>query len=64
MTPRRWWLGVAVLTCAVLAHAAFPRYDWRPVTGQPTVLIRVDRWTGTATWGRIEPSTGRWAPIR
>jgi hypothetical protein len=60
MTKQHWWLGVLVIVLALAAHAALPRYDWRPVTGHPTVLVRVDRWTGRADWGVLDRATGAW----
>lgn len=42
---RDWWIGVSVITLALLLHAAFPRYEWRQ---QGIALWRIDRWTGTA----------------
>lgn len=45
MTRRDWWLGVAVLSLAVLLHALMPRYD---ITTTPGGMMRVDRWTGRA----------------
>ncbi len=60
MTRRRWWLGVAALVVAVLLHAAVPRYSWLPVAGEPGGLVRIDRWTGRAEWGRLDPATGAW----
>lgn len=63
ISTRTWWLGIAVLSAVLLMHAVFPRYEWQPVTGQPTAMLRVDRWTGTATWGVVQPSTGAWVPL-
>lgn len=60
MTPRHWWWGVGLLTAAIVFHALVPRYDWRNVGAHPRV--RVDRWTGTATYGSFEPQSGAWRP--
>lgn len=60
MTVKHWWLGVLVIVLALVAHAVFPRYDWRPVSGHPNVLVRVDRWTGRAEWGALDKTTGAW----
>lgn len=53
MTRTDWWLGVVLLVAALLAHAAFPRYEWthqQGGTGSALAMIRLDRWTGrTAT---------------
>jgi hypothetical protein len=46
MTRRDWWLGVLLLTLAILAHALLPRYDWGPLSVTP-YQVRVDRWFGT-----------------
>lgn len=62
MTTRAWWIGITVIVLALLAHAAFPRYEWRAVPDKPGALIRIDRWTGRATWGHF--STGTWTPVR
>lgn len=61
MTSRAWWTGIGLLVATILAHALVPRYDWRPLAG--VYWVRVDRWTGTATYGRFEPS-GTWTPGR
>lgn len=45
MKRRDWWLGIAVIVGALLAHAAFPRYAIREV-GTGRYPYRVDRWTG------------------
>jgi hypothetical protein len=42
ITRRDWWIGVTVVAVAILAHALFPRYQWRDFRGMP--IIRVDRW--------------------
>lgn len=53
MTRRDWWLGVAVVTLALLAHAALPRYTWFPMRGDgpgsAIGMVRVDHWRGTTT---------------
>lgn len=59
MTPRQFWLGVAVIVLAVLAHAALPRYDWRQDADVPVVWTRIDRWTGRLQLGAIQPG-GQW----
>ena len=50
MTRRDWWLGLAVLTVAVLLNAAipacFPRYEYIVLGPQNADVIRHDRWTG------------------
>lgn len=46
MNRRDWWVGVAILTCALVLHAIVPRYQY-----QHTALnywLKVDRWTGHA----------------
>jgi hypothetical protein len=45
MTRRDWWIGIAVLAAALLAHALFPRYEWRRI-GQSNVVLRIDTWRG------------------
>jgi hypothetical protein len=61
MTARQFWFGLLVLLLALIGHAAVPRYDWRPLAG--VYWVRIDRWTGTAMYGRFEPG-GTWAPGR
>lgn len=60
MTRRDWWIGIALIACALLLHAAVPRYEWRErhVGNAATFLIRIDRWTGSADYGRWQD--GRW----
>lgn len=52
MTRRDWWLGLLLLALAILAHAAFPRYEWHPMRGDgigsAIGMLRVDRWRGTS----------------
>ena len=49
MTRRDWWLGVALVTLAIVLHTAFPRYEWRDVRG--VTVVRIDRWTGRVVRG-------------
>jgi hypothetical protein len=42
VTRRDWWIGVIVLSSALVFHAAVPRYTWRT----DDRLVREDRWTG------------------
>lgn len=51
MSKRDWWLGITMLMVALLVHAALPRYEWRTMDGW--VVVRVDRWTGHASAGRV-----------
>ena len=51
ISRRDWWIGVAFVVGAVVFHAAWPRYDWRHVTGP--LFVRIDRWTGTASLKRV-----------
>jgi len=61
MTKRDWWIGIALVVAALLAHAALPRYEWREtLAGRPGV--RIDRWTGRAVWG-VFADEGRWISI-
>ncbi len=50
MTRRDWWLGIALLTVALLLHATIPacvpRYEYIVLGPQSTDVIRHDRWTG------------------
>ena len=48
MRRRDWWIGVGLVVAALVLHAFYPRYEWRP-TGAPTHMLRVDTWTGEAT---------------
>jgi hypothetical protein len=63
MTTRAWLGGCVLLLLAALGHATLPRYEWHPVTGQPAAMVRVDRWTGRAVWGTVNPLTGNWQPL-
>jgi hypothetical protein len=41
------WVAVAgVLALGVLAHAFFPRYEWRPVGDNGSAIVVYDRWSG------------------
>ena len=49
MSPSELWKYalVAVIALAVLLHAFFPRYEWRPIDHAGSVSVVVyDRWTG------------------
>jgi hypothetical protein len=61
MTVRRrdWYLVAALLLAIVVLLRAFPRYEWRDVSGNPFAMIRLDRWTGNAEFGRFG-SDSRW----
>ena len=53
ITRRDWWIGVALVTAAILVHALVPRYDYRhPTAGgggwYGGEWIVIDRWTGDA----------------
>lgn len=48
MTTRSWWVGVAIVSLALLVHALVPRYDIR-IEG--VAFVRIDRWTGTVELG-------------
>jgi hypothetical protein len=61
MNARQFWLGIAVIVVAILAHAAFPRYEWRQVPEFPAAWTRIDRWTGSLQLGAIQPG-GVWLP--
>lgn len=59
MRPRDWWIGVALVTAAILFHAVFPRYQ---ITLRDDGVFRTDRWTGsvqgarslaTVSWGSV-----------
>jgi hypothetical protein len=43
MTRRDWWIGIALVTAALVLHALVPRYTLSPLG---TGLVRMDRWTG------------------
>lgn len=45
-----WWGGVLLISAALIFHAAFPRFEWRPVADNGLAWVRVDRWTGRASW--------------
>ena len=61
MTRSDWWIGIGIVTAALILHAAFPRYEWR---GDRIPVVRIDRWTGEAIVGRyIDSARGRvWSP--
>jgi hypothetical protein len=61
MTKRDWWIGIAVVVAALLAHAALPRYEWRETLAGRSA-VRIDRWTGRAVWG-VFADEGRWISI-
>lgn len=48
MTRADWWLGIALLTGAILVHALFPRYEFIPPDTKAgrAAIVRFDRWTG------------------
>jgi hypothetical protein len=46
LTRTLWLVAVSVLALGVLAHALFPRYDWRPVGPDGAAIVVYDRWTG------------------
>ena len=50
MTRRDWWLGVLLVTAAILVHALVPRFE---ITATGGGLMRVDRWMG-----RVEIAAG------
>lgn len=60
MTTRQFWTAVTLIVLAILAHAAFPRYEWRQDRDVPVVWTRIDRWTGTVQLGAIQRG-GQWA---
>lgn len=62
MTRGDWWLGVTLVTLALLAHAAFPRYEWRPLSDSSAYWLRIDRWTGRAVLGQIIAAEWRQGP--
>jgi hypothetical protein len=69
ITQRQWWIGVAVLTAAILAHAIWPRYEWRDPGYAPAdaLYLRIDRWTGTSEMGKFQtsgPNLGQWRSLR
>ena len=58
MRPRHFWIGIALLVFALIAHAAIPRYEFRHVP-ESRYWVRTDRWTGSAVIGQFGPS-GDW----
>lgn len=57
-------VAAGVVSIGLLAHAAFPRYDWRDPGGPDRfAYIRVDRWTGRAEWGLFR-NTGEWQKVQ
>jgi hypothetical protein len=52
VTRREGWLAVLLVLAAVLGHALLPRYTWHT---DPQIVgsVRLDRWTGAATWIRV-----------
>ena len=65
MARRDWYIGIGLLTAAVVVHALFPRYEWRGVPENPYQMVRIDRWRGTAHLGIANFGTGgEWVPVR
>lgn len=58
VTGRAWWVGVTAIVLAILAHAAFPRYERHHAQG--VVWVRSDRWTGRAEIGHFDAAHTRW----
>lgn len=52
MTRLEWWLGVALVTGALVLHGALPRYEWHETAGVGYVAF--DRWTGHARIARYQ----------
>ena len=46
ITRRDWWIGVSLITSALLAHALLPRYEWMVLREDTADVLRIDRWTG------------------
>ena len=44
-----WWAGVTLIAAVLIFHAAFPRFEWRPIPDNGMIWVRVDRWTGRAS---------------
>lgn len=64
MTRRDWWIGIALVVAALLAHALFPRYEWSPQRGgmgSSFGMIRIDRWTGTTSL--VSPTSGSYGGV-
>lgn len=58
MTRYDWWLGVVLLTLAILTHAAIPRYE---LITDPGGFMRFDRWTGRVELrGKQNIATAPW----
>lgn len=61
MTKHHLSIAVATLIAVVLlAHLAFPRYEWRASAQYNDALIRIDRWTGRAEIGAFRADLGQW----
>lgn len=56
MSKRDWWLGISLLIVTFLFHAVLPRYEWHSMDGW--VIVRVDRWTGRVSAGRVSRDAG------
>jgi hypothetical protein len=58
-----WKLGIgALIALALVLHAVFPRYEWRPANPDGTAILIYDRWGGAfqrAAWddkGDVKPT--------
>lgn len=60
ISRRDYWIGVGLISVALLLHTYIPRYEWRP---DGPNLLRIDRWTGQMTPGRIRNDWGRWVTL-
>ena len=53
ITRRGWWLGVLLITAALMLHALLPRYEFR-WEASAAGMARFDRWTGTVELALIK----------
>ena len=49
MSSVQWFIGVVIITCAIIANIIFPRYHWQVVNDPSSgklILLRYNQLTG------------------
>lgn len=53
------WIATLAIAAALLVHALVPRYQFQHMVGYSgRSFVRIDRWTGVAQSGVVEPGGG------